>query len=81
MTTKDINSNYLSKPEISFWIPIIVYTVMIASSSMLLSNKIDLLTQKVEIFQRDLTAQENRMSVLATSVNNYIGTLRAHIGQ
>jgi hypothetical protein len=81
MTINETHKNYLSKPEIQFWIPIIIYAVTLTSSFMLLSNKIDLLTQKVEAFNKEVGTLDSRVLRLADSVNTYIGTLRAHTGQ
>jgi hypothetical protein len=39
---------FISKPEINFWIPIIFTVVSITMSFMVLTNKVELLTQKME---------------------------------
>lgn len=41
--------NFISKPEISFWIPIVTTTVLVALSWANLSGRVDLLTQKVDL--------------------------------
>lgn len=43
-----MGESYLSKPEIQFWTPIIIYAVTLASSFFILSGKIDLLAQEVK---------------------------------
>jgi len=75
------HQNFISKPEIQFWVPIIVYAVTLTISFMLLSNKIDLLTQRVEGFQERIALTDARVTKFADNLNDYIGVLRAHIGQ
>ena len=40
---------FLSKPEISFWVPMIFTAVSIVTSFLLLANKVDLLTERVNL--------------------------------
>jgi hypothetical protein len=39
---------FLSKPEISFWVPIIFTAITVTSSFFMLSTKVELLNQKVD---------------------------------
>jgi len=75
------HKDLISKPEISFWLPIIGYVISITVWGMILSNKIELIVQKFDAFEKQNEAQNTRINRLADSVNYYIGELRAHIGK
>lgn len=46
---KDKYTELISKPEINFWVPIVSSAVVIAMSWMMLSSRIDLMNQKLDI--------------------------------
>jgi len=61
-----MNNKYkelISKPEISFWTPIVTSAVVIAMSWMNLSGRIDLLVQKMDMMNKlletHIVAQNN----------------------
>jgi cell division protein FtsL len=60
---------FISKPEISFWFPIIISVISIVMAFMALSAKVDLLTQKQDqiIAKLDTHIAEN------TAILNAIG--------
>ena len=70
----------LSKEEVKFWIPIITTAVTITVSYMLLSNQINLLSQKIDNITEKIITSEIRVNRLADAVNQYIGDFRQHIG-
>lgn len=45
----DAYMNLISKPEISFWVPIVTSAVVISMSWLNLSTRIDLLAQKMDL--------------------------------
>lgn len=67
--------NFISKPEISFWIPIISSCIMIAGSWFTLSNRIDLLTQKVDT----LIVQNEKLMEKYAGVEDRYGKLSIQI--
>jgi hypothetical protein len=85
MTKKQISTyqEFISKPEISFWFPILFTAVTITTSFMALTYKVDLLTQRVdqllenqttliskyEGVQVRLGSAERQISVLQTQLN------------
>jgi outer membrane murein-binding lipoprotein Lpp len=81
MNFDESHKGYLSKPEIQFWLPIVTYAVTLSISYMLLSNQIALLSQKIDQFTEKEVTLNNRVDRLAQSLNDYVGTVRAHIGQ
>lgn len=73
---KDCPSPYrefIEKPEISFWMPIIFTAVSITISFMALSSKVELLTQKMETVianqEQILNKYENVQVRLGTAEN------------
>ena len=63
MPNKKCDSPYIefiSKPEINFWLPILFTVVSIVMSFMVLTNKVDLLTQKMDtiIANQDVLLQK-----------------------
>jgi hypothetical protein len=46
--SKSEYQSFIGRPEVSFWFPIIFTAVSISTSFMLLSNRVDLLSQKME---------------------------------
>ena len=47
--SKDSYRNFISKPEISFWVPIVTSAVALSMSWMNLSNQINLISQRLEL--------------------------------
>lgn len=80
---------FIAKPEISFWVPIISSAVMLAISFMALSNKVDLANQniaqvleqqktliaKYEAVQVRLGTAENKLSVIESEHRNFSNLL------
>lgn len=55
MKQEDPYRSFISKPEISFWVPIVSSAVVIAMSWLNLSNRVDLLTQKMDLIIQQQT--------------------------
>ncbi len=61
MKKQDPYMNFISKPEISFWVPIVSSAVVIAMSWLNLSNRVDLLTQKMDLIIKN---QEQTLTLM-----------------
>lgn len=56
--TKSPYESIISKPEVSFWVPIVFTAVTITISFMALTSKVDLLSQKID------TVIENQTTII-----------------
>ncbi len=68
----------ISRPEISFWVPIVTSAVIIAGSWFTLSSRIDLLSQKLDIL---LSNQEKVLLVMQAKDNELQGLENTHYNQ
>lgn len=69
---KDKYTTFISKPEISFWVPLISAATVIAMSWVNLSGRIDLLVQKVDTMNKLLENHIVSNDVLHTDIaKNY----------
>lgn len=73
--TKTPYQTFLSKPEITFWLPIITSSILIAGSFFAVSGRIDLLNLRVEqlisqnqIILQKYTNLEDRYGILSLEV-------------
>lgn len=69
---KDTYRDFITKPEIQFFLPLIVYIVMLTVFFMSLKNGQDLITQKLDIFTQkvdNLTAAINTLEHKVTVLN------------
>ena len=67
---KNIYEKVITKPELSFWIPIIISVISIVISFMALSTKVDLLTQKQDMILVQLTQQSKSFESVELMVMN-----------
>ena len=58
---KDQYKEFISKPEISFWVPIVSAATVISLSWFNLSGRIDLLTQKMDLLIQN---QQNTLTLM-----------------
>ena len=77
MTTKNVTDyrEFLSKPEISFWVPIISSVMMIAFSWFNLSSRVELLTQKVD----NLIEQNEKLLIKYSDVERRWGDVSQRV--
>lgn len=66
---------FISKPEVSFWMPIITSALLIATSWFALSTKVELLNQKVD----NLTSLVEKLSIKYSNVEDRYGTTALRI--
>jgi len=66
---------FLSRPELNFWIPIITSLLMVASSFFLLYTKVELLNQKVD----NISANIDRLTTKYASVEDRYGKVSLQI--
>ena len=73
--TKNGYRQFISKPEISFWVPIITSVVVVAASWFNLSLNVALLTQKVD----NLVTQNEALIKKYSDVEGRYGTLSLQV--
>ncbi len=67
MKKQDPYINFISKPEISFWVPLVSSAVVISMSWFNLSTRVDLLTQKMDLI---LQQQTNTLTLMQKTDND-----------
>jgi cell division protein FtsL len=68
MTT---HQSFITRPEIQFWLPILVYTITLSCAFMSLKSDIRNLTTIMEATNNKIVVQETRISNLMASVNKF----------